>query len=164
MAILWVGIPGFPLYEVSTQGHVRNKRTGAVLRPRIAPNGYVHYALYRSGAPFNLMGHRIVAECFIRNQDPKKYTQVNHKNGIKSDNRLENLEWVTPSENQRHRHAVLRKSKTTNRPVTCTETGIVYSSVSEAARRNDISASLISRCCRGGCSTAKNKHFIFKEI
>ena len=45
--------------------------------------------------------HRVVALHFIPNPDPEKYTQVNHKNHIRNDNRIENLEWVTPSANQK---------------------------------------------------------------
>lgn len=54
--------------------------------------------------------HRMVAELFIPN--PKNYPHINHKNGITTDNRIENLEWVNPSQNQKHAYrSGLRKTK-----------------------------------------------------
>lgn len=63
-------------------------------------NGYRFVPLYLNGKPTNSYIHRIVAQAFIPN--PHNKPQVNHINGIKHDNRVENLEWVSQSENMKH--------------------------------------------------------------
>lgn len=113
------------LYEVSNFGRVRsldrqiiNKRKngvqsrylqkGRLLRIGIFGNGYQYVRLSANGAAQTLLVHRIVALAFLGT--PKAPgNHINHKNGNKSDNRPENLEWVTPSENHRHRVHVLGK-------------------------------------------------------
>ncbi len=92
-------------YEVSNQGRVRNAHTDQVLRPRIQDKGYLRVALYYKGLVKECYIHNLVATAFVEGW--REGLQVNHKNGVKTDNRVENLEWVTSSENQRHACDVL---------------------------------------------------------
>lgn len=111
---IWKDIPGFEgLYQVSSHGRVRSldtfkkvyrfgvpylrKKKGRILKPVKHTNGYLVVQLGRGNRRFV---HRLVAEAFIEN--PEHKPAINHKNGIKTDNTVENLEWVTYSENQIH--------------------------------------------------------------
>ena len=92
-------------YEVSNQGRVRNAHTDQVLRPRIIKEGYLIVDLYYKGQRKTCYVHNLVATAFVEGW--REGLQVNHKNGIKTDNRAENLEWVTASENNQHARDVL---------------------------------------------------------
>ena len=96
----WVPIESHPWYEISDRGDVRNTRTNKILGRRIDKDGYRQVQLYESGVGHNHKVHRLVAEAFI-GRDPER-DQVNHLNGDKEDNRVENLQWCTRSENTRH--------------------------------------------------------------
>lgn len=89
----------------------------------------------KEGIKKRYMCHRLVAQTFIPNPLNKPY--INHINGIKSDNRVENLEWCTQSENEHHSHFILRntmKGKTNPKGVyKCSDNGdIYYTSMSKA--------------------------------
>lgn len=88
------------IYSVSTMGRVKNNRTGYVLSPVKWKKGYVKVNLKIDGNSNSRLIHRLVAETFIPN--PENKPEVNHKNGIKNDNRVGNLEWVTGEENRKH--------------------------------------------------------------
>ena len=97
-------------YSVSNSGHVRRDKTNRILKPAInKPNGYLGVLIYVGQKAFYRTIHRLVAEAF--NIDYNKNLQVNHKNGIKHDNRSINLEWLTAKENVRHYFNVLKKKK-----------------------------------------------------
>ena len=89
----WKSIPGFETYEASTLGNIRNSK-GNILKPWIDGGG--HYQL-RFGRKNTQTLHRLIALTFIPPVEGKEY--VDHINREKLDNRVENLRWVTKSEN-----------------------------------------------------------------
>ena len=116
--------------------------------------------------------HRIVATLFIPNPENKE--EVNHKNRDKQDNRVENLEWVTKSENELHkwrtqggmREETKRKIADANRggknhwakKVECIETGETWETAKEASFAIGMSQNRVSQVCKTGGAT-KGKHF-----
>ena len=92
-------------YEVSNLGRVRNERTGQVLRLRKGRSGYFDVLLKYKGQEKRFYVHKLVATAFVEGW--REGLEVNHKNGVKTDNRAENLEWVTSSENKQHARDVL---------------------------------------------------------
>lgn len=139
MVEYWKTVKGFEgRYEVSSLGRVRSIPP-MVKHPKIRKkfldkDGYEGCSLRGDGKYFTKKVHRLVAEAFIPNQENER--EINHKNGDKKDNRVENLEWVSHSENQRHKNRVLKKYNNGWRPpkkVMNQETGEVFSSYIEAA-------------------------------
>lgn len=91
-----------PHFSVDMMGNVYNTSTGRLLTPSDNGNGYQYVSKYASGKTKHFYVHRLVAEVFCISDGSK--SQVNHINGNKKDNRAENLEWCTSSEN--HLHAI----------------------------------------------------------
>lgn len=115
MTEVWLKIKKYPYYEASNLGNIRSinrvvmrcgfqlNRTGVILTPTLNDNGYYIVSLYNKKTNRHERVHRLVASTFIENMQKKK--TVNHKNGVKTDNRVENLEWATHSENHKHAYA-----------------------------------------------------------
>lgn len=112
----WKTIQGFSNYEISEEGQVRNKKTQYILKGRPSKSGYYQVSIKEdTNNKFkNQYIHRLVAQYFIENPENKR--EVNHKDGNKLNNNVNNLEWVTSSENQKHRHKI-GITKTSNRKI-----------------------------------------------
>jgi hypothetical protein len=96
---IWKFVPNTN-HEISSFGRFRNRTTRRILKGQYNDWGYKRYRTTVNYKKFNVSEHRMVAEAFIPN--PENKPTVNHINGIKDDNRIENLEWATQSENNRH--------------------------------------------------------------
>ena len=99
---IWRDIPAFPDYQASDLGRIRSCKSGAWKVLRQTPHsktGYVVVSLRRGGKYFARSVHRLIAAAFLGKADGQ---DVNHMNGDKHDNRLENLEYLTRGDNHRH--------------------------------------------------------------
>lgn len=154
----------FENYEVSNMGKIRSlnyRHTGEVkeLRLRVDKDGYLRVTLSKSGKQKRCGIHRLVAYAFIPNDNPTEKTEVNHLNEIKTDNRVENLEWVTCKQNNNHGTRTERQTKAVSKKVRCIETGIVYESTREVERKTGLNHSGICMCCRGEYKTCGGYHW-----
>lgn len=153
MKEIWKDIKGYEgLYQVSNLGNVKRIRfinihsnypKEKMKSKKLRKDGYYEIALYKNGKGKSIQIHRLVAKAFIKEIDGKEY--VNHINGIKTDNRVENLEWVTASENKIHSINVLGKETKAVEQYTLDGKFVAkYMSIKQAGDKNNIRPSNIS--------------------
>ena len=93
-------IKEYPLYSVSTMGRIKKNSDNKILSPSKKPNGYMQINLFTNdGRRKKEYVHRLVAITFIPNES--RLPEVNHIDGIRDNNRVSNLEWVTHDENMK---------------------------------------------------------------
>lgn len=175
-------IKDFPNYYISTEGKVfsKNGRWNKSLKElkqyTNKLNGYCYVCLVKDNKKFNKRVHKLVAETFLTNN--KKQFEINHKNGIKTDNNVENLEWVTHSENIKHRFRILNqpsskawlgkfgKESANSKIILQIKNGKIiaeFYGTCEANRHTNINPSNITSCCRGKRSKAGGFQWKYKD-
>ena len=164
----WKDIVGYENeYQINQFGEIRTLKDSPklkkydVLKPQISKrNGYVYQMLYKNGKEKLLRVHRLVAMAFLPN--PNNLPQVNHKDGNKQNNSVDNLEWCEQSYNMKHafktglekpsekQKAAVRKTNEKKRKRVVRTMGDEkneYESATVAARKNNVGISTICRYC-----------------
>lgn len=174
-------IPGFNNYFITDTGQVFSKnyhREGHTkqLTPRVPKDKYPYVILCKNGVRHTKHIHRLVAEIFIPNPENKQ--TVNHKNGNKTDNRVENLEWATQSENVKHAYDVLHrtvnrtslgkfgKDNPRSKIIIQKKDGILvqeFYGINEAARKTNINRVSIKLVCQGKRTRAGGYEWQYKN-
>lgn len=160
----WQDVLGFEeLYQVSSFGNVRTIKKGeAEMSQQENMNGYMTVHLRNKGVERRAMVHRLVAEAFIPN--PNGFRDVNHKNGDKSDNRVENLEWTSHADNMTHSFRELGKNVRHIVQLDLDNNFIErWNSIVEASEATGICRTDIGECCRGSRKHAKGYKWKYEE-
>lgn len=158
---LWLPIPDYPNYEISSEGRVWNKKRGVFLTPCAKDNGYLTVTLCNKNGHKSHYVHRLVARTFY-DTDVDNRPQVNHIDGNKANNFIGNLELCTNAENLHHAFRTGLKRGSGPYPykkVRVVETGEVYSNLHECARAIDGREGSISHCLKGNRKTHRGYHF-----
>lgn len=145
-------------YEVSNLGRVRNKKTKKILKPCLDKKGYPMVKLYKNGKAKTKRVHQLVWEAF-NGKIPEGY-QINHISECKTENRLENLNLMTPKQNSnwgtRNERIGKANINNKNRSKSVIQKSLdgkvirIWSSTIEIQRKLGYSQGNISACCRGG--------------
>lgn len=161
----WREVKEYSNYEVNQLGEIRHKKRQKILKPRSNNGGYQYVNFKINGKNTNFAVHRIVANAFIPN--PNGYTEVNHKDYNKKNNCVDNLEWVSSSQNKQHSYLKQENKKSRGKAVNqYTKEGIflkTFDSVSDAAKELGCCVAAISNCCLGRTKTSQGFRWSFVE-
>lgn len=152
-------ITDFPNYFINKKGEVVNKHF-KIITPILSYRGYWRVGLWRDGKVHRRFVHRLLAKEFIKN--PTNKPHINHKNGIRTDNSLDNLEWVTPAENNFHKINILnsraglvklgqiRKNHPASKKIWCKELNRTFDCILDASEELEISRFSIGKSLKDG--------------
>lgn len=157
---IWTDIKGYEgLYQVSNLGRVKSLKCNRekILKP-FRYGEYIAVELLKEKGKKGKSRaiHRLVAEAFIDNSENKR--EVDHINTIKSDNRVENLRWVTPKENMNNPLTRKNLSDGIGKKVICLNTNMIFKSMTEASKYYNTSIASISQCCNNKTNYAGELH------
>ena len=157
---MWKVSDLYPNYEVSDQREVRNAKTKKLLSLKKKIRGYVYVHLHQDGKSKVVTVHRLIASAFIPN--PNNLETVNHINYIKDDNRVENLEWMSYSENSGNKNPDKIVRKQIEQLDLNGNILAEFDSISQAAKELQINRGNINQVCLGKLKTAGGYIFRYK--
>lgn len=140
------------LYAVTSCGKVWSYKRKIFLKPVTLKTNYQQVTLSKDGKMKHYYVHRLVAAAFLPN--PTGLPEVNHKNKVRTDNYMNNLEWCDRKYNIQYSKA---------KKVLCIETNQEFVGAREAGRSLGICETSISKCCLGKQKTAGGYHFRYVE-
>lgn len=151
----WKEVKDYEKYQVSNYGRFRSTKTGVPVIKEINATGHGYKLAFmskgRTEDVWQTNLHRLIATAFIPN--PENKPCVNHIDGNKINNRVENLEWCTHSENTRHAYRIGLLHSRFNKPVNQYDLNNTlirkFSSIREAKKETGLDATGIGRCARG---------------
>ena len=150
----WKDLKEYPNHQASTNGQIRNKKTGHILKPSVDKDGYLKVSI---GSKDNVSVHRLICKMFNGIPNDKK-SQVNHIDCNRQNNNISNLEWCTPKENIKwgvdhgniNPMMGLKKAIDVNkRSVKITETNQIFETVKDCAGFLGVPSTNVSRCLTG---------------
>lgn len=157
---IWKSIAGYEgLYEVSDKGRVKSLKYGKerILKLGKDTVGYLYANLWKNGHGKNLLVHRLVAEAFIPN--PNNLGTINHKDEVKTNNTVSNLEWMSKKDNLNYGTRNKRIAEANSKQVQMfdKQTGellTTFPSNNEAERATGVAHQSIGKCCLGKLKSA----------
>lgn len=158
----WRKIEGYDNYSISEDGKIRNDRNGYIRKNTINNTGYYVVSFKVDGKSKIELVHRLLALAFIDREDSNRDC-VNHIDGNKLNNGLDNLEWVTKAENNAHAYkkGLMNTEKAVMSEDVSSGEKILYPSAREAFRQTGICHRQISDACLGRQKTAHGKKWKF---
>ena len=159
----WAQVNGYPNYSVSNEGAIRSRARGScrIMSTKPDRHGYPKVMLCRNGTRTTKSVHSLVAEAFVDGY--RDGMQVNHIDGVKTNNRASNLEWVSQADNIRHAYTNRLNAGPRGKRVRVVETGCVYASEIECAEAVGGSKAGINGCLKGRRRTHKGLHYEYAE-